>query len=110
LAAPEEEGEAVLAAVPAQVLAVVDSADRPVLALVQVVARRAPQVQLPLPALLLSLLAKAHLPAPAVRPVVVALAVLVLVVLVHLVVEPEVLQQHLLSRQSFSAARERTSP
>jgi len=31
-------------------------------------------------------------------------------VVAHLVVEPEVLQQHLLSRQSFSAARERTSP
>ena len=109
MAAPEEEGEVVPAAVLAAVLAVVDSADLPVLA-VQVVARRAHRVQLPLPALLLLLLAKAHLPVPAVRPVVVALAVLVLVVLVHLVVEPEVLQQHLLSRQSFSAAVARNTP
>ena len=95
------------AAVVVQVVAlpvpvVVDLAHLPVLALAQVVAGRAHRVQLPRLALLLLLLAKAHLPVPAVRPVVVALAVLV--------VEPEVLQQHLRSRRSFSAARERTSP
>ena len=77
------------------------AAHLPVLALAQVVAR-AHRVQLPLPALLLLLLAKAHLPVPAVEPVVVALAVLE--------VEPEVLLQHLLSRPSFSAARARSSP
>jgi hypothetical protein len=59
-------------------------------------------VQLPLPALLLLLLAKVHLPVPAVGSVVVALAVLL--------VEPEVPEQLLLSRQSFSAARARSSP
>ena len=97
------------------VLAVVDLAHLPVLALAQVVARRAHRVQLPRLALLLLLSAKAHLPVPAVRPVVVALAVLVLLVLAglpvlaDLVVEPEVLL-HLPSRQSFSAARARSSP
>jgi hypothetical protein len=89
-------------AVEPPVLAVVDLAHLPVLALAQVVARRAHRVQLPLPALLLLLLAKAHLPVPAVRPVVVALAVLV--------VEPVVPLQLLLSRQSCSAARARSSP
>ena len=95
LAAREEEVEAVRAHLEAAVgLA-------PVLALAQVVVRRAHRVPLPL-ALLLLLLAKAHLPVPAVGPVVAALAVLV--------VEPEVLRQHLLSRQSCSAARARSSP
>ena len=86
---------------------VVDLAHLPVLAL----ARRAHRVQLPRLALLLLLLAKA----PLLVPVVVALAVRVLLVLAgllvlaDLVVEPEVLR-HLLSRQSFSAARARSSP
>ena len=92
--------------------AVVDLAHLPVLALAQVVARRAHRVQLPRLALLLLLLAKAHLP---VVPVVVALAVLVLLalaglpVLGDLVVAPAVPLQRLLSRQSFSAARVRSS-
>ena len=73
------------------VLAVVDLAHLPVLALAQVVARRAHRVQLPLLARL-PVLAKAHLP-----------------VVAHLVVEPEV-PLHLLSRQSFSAAMARSSP
>ena len=83
------------AAVVVQVPAV---ADLPVLALAQVVAHR---VQLPLVALLLWLLAKAHPAVPAVRPVVV---VLVLVLLAgvparaHLVVEPAVPVQRLSSR------------
>ena len=77
--------------VEAPVLAVVDLAHLPVLALAQVVARRAHRVQLPLLARL-PVLAKAHLP-----------------VVAHLVVEPEV-PLHLLSRQSFSAARARSSP
>jgi hypothetical protein len=90
------------------VLAVVDRAYLPVLA---------HRVQLPLLARL-PVLAKAHLPAPALRSVVVDLAhLLVLVPLVlarvpvvgHLVVEPEVLL-HLRSRQSFSAAMARSSP
>ena len=87
------------------VLAVVDLAHLPVLALAQAVARparRAHRVQLPLVALLLLLLPKVHLPVPAVGSVVVALAVLV--------VEPAVALQLLLSRQSFSAARARSSP
>jgi len=84
------------AAVVVQVQAV---ADLPVLALAQVVAHR---VQLPLVALRLWLLARAHLAVPAVRPVVVVLVVLVLVLLagvpvrVHLV-EPAVPVQQLLS-------------
>jgi hypothetical protein len=84
---------AVVAAVVVEppVLAVVDLAHLPVLALAQVVARRAHRVQLPLLARL-PVLAKAHLP-----------------VVAHLVVEPEV-PLHLLNRQSFSAARARTSP
>ena len=84
---------AVVAAVVVEppVLAVVDLAHLPVLALAQVVARRAHRVQLPLLARL-PVLAKAHLP-----------------VVAHLVVEPEV-PLHLLSRQSFSAARARSSP
>ena len=73
------------------VLAVVDLAHLPVLALAQVVARRAHRVQLPLLARL-PVLAKAHLP-----------------VVAHLVVEPEV-PLHLLSLQSFSAAMVRSSP
>jgi hypothetical protein len=78
---------AVVAAVVVEppVLAVVDLAHLPVLA------RRAHRVQLPLLARL-PVLAKAHLP-----------------VVAHLVVEPEV-PLPLLSRQSFSAARARSSP
>ena len=72
------------------VLAVVDLAHLPVLA--QVVARRAHRVQLPLLVRLL-VLAKAHLP-----------------VVAHLVVEPEGPLQHLLRRQSFSAAMARNTP
>jgi hypothetical protein len=84
---------AVVAAVVVEppVLAVVDLAHLPVLALAQVVARRAHRLRLPLLVRLL-VLAKAHLP-----------------VVAHLVVEPEV-PLHLLSRQSFSAARARSSP
>ena len=102
--------EAVLA-----VLAVVALAHRAVLAPAQVVAHR---VQLPLLALRLLLWAKAHRPVPALRPVVVApavLAVLVLAVLAGLlvlavlVVEPEAPLQHLLSRRSFSAAMARST-
>ena len=107
------------------VRAVVDLAvlaHRAVLVLAQVVARR---VQLPRLALLLLLLARAHLPVPERRPVVVGQAHLVvsarLVVLVplvlaavpvlaDLVVEPAVPVQLLLSRQSFSATRARSSP
>ena len=82
------------------VLALVDLAHLPALA--QVVARRAHRVQLPLLARL-PVLAKAHLPVPALRSVVVGLA--------HLVVEPAgALEQRLLSRQSCSAARARSSP
>ena len=81
------------------VLAVVDLA---VLALAQVLAHRAHRVQLPLRARLL-VLAKAHL-LVRVPPVLAGLPVLA-----HRVVEPEVLLQHLLSRQSFSAARARSS-
>jgi hypothetical protein len=88
--------------VEAPVLAVVDQAHLPVLVLAQVVARRGRRVQLPRLALLLLLSARARLPVPAVRPVVVALA--------DLVVEPAVLLQHLLSRQSFSAAMARITP
>ena len=88
------------------VLAVVDLAHLPVLALAPVLARRAHQVQLPLLARL-PLLAKAHLPVPALRSVVVGLAQLPVVA--HLVVEPEA-PVHLLSRQSFSAAMARSSP
>ena len=84
------------------VLAVVDLAHLPVLALAQVVGRRAHRVQLPLLARL-PVLAKAHLPV-LVPPVLAGLPVLA-----DLVVEPEVLR-HLLSRQSFSAARARSSP
>ena len=79
-------------------------ADLPVLALAQAVAHR---VQLPLVALLLWLLAKAHLALPAVRSVVVVLALVVLAavpVLARLVVEPAVPVQQLLSRRSSSAA------
>ena len=93
------------------VLAVVDLAHLPVLALAQVVARRARRrahrVQLPLLALLLLLLLLAK--APLLVPVVVGLAELP--VAAHLVVEPQgPVEQLLLSRQSFSAARARSSP
>ena len=87
------------------VLAVVDLAHLPVLALAQVVAlraRRAHRLRLPLLARLL-VLAKAHLPVPALAQVVAGLA--------HLVVEPAVpLQLLLLSRLSFSAAMARNTP
>ena len=79
-----------------------DPADRPVLALAQVVAHR---VRLPLAALLLWLLAKAHLAVLAVRSVVVALAQVPAVA--GLVVAPAV---RLLNRQWFSAAMARTTP
>jgi hypothetical protein len=83
------------------VLAVVDLAHLPVLALAQVVAlraRRAHRLQLLLRA---RPLVKAHLPVPA--QVVAGLA--------HLVVEPAVpLQLLLLSLQSFSAAMARNTP
>jgi hypothetical protein len=77
----------------------------PVLAVVDlpVLARRAHRVQLPLRARL-PVLAKAHLPVPA-EPLVLARVPVV----EHLVVEPEVLR-HRRSRQSFSAARARSSP
>ena len=73
------------------VLAVVGLAHRPVLALAQVVARRAHRVQLPLLARL-PVLAKAHLP-----------------VVAHLVVDSALLLD-LLSHQSYSAAMARSSP
>ena len=91
--------------------AVVDLAHLPVLAPAPVAARPALRGRLRLLALLLLLLAKAHLPVL----VVVASAVLVLLVLAglpvlaDLVVEREVLL-HLRSRRSFSAARARSSP
>ena len=88
------------------VLAVVALAHLPVLALAQVVVRRAHRVPLPLLARW-PVLAKAPLPVPAVRPVVVALAVLARPVVADLVVVPAV---RLLSRQSFSAAMARTTP
>ena len=84
------------------VLAVVDLGHLAVLALAQVVARRAQRLQLPLLARLL-VLAKAHLPVPALAQVVAGLA--------HLVVEPAVpLQLLLLNRQSFSAAMASNTP
>ena len=82
------------------VLAVVDLAHPPVLALAQAVARLAHLVQLPLLARLL-VLAKAPLP-------VLVLVLAGLRVLAHLVVEGAV-PPHLLSRQSFSAAMARSS-
>ena len=90
MAAPAAVVAAVVVEPP--VLAVVDLAQLPVLALAQVVARRAHQVQLPLLARLL-VLAKAQLP-----------------VVAHLVVEAAVPLELLLSRQSFSAAMARSSP
>ena len=85
------------------VLAVVDLAHLPVLALAQVVARRAHRVQLPLLARL-PVLAKAHL------RVLVPLVLARLPVVAPLVVEPALPVELLLSRQSFSAARARSSP
>ena len=82
------------------VLAVVDLAHLPVLALAQVVARR---VQLPL---LPRLPAKAHLPVPALRSVVGGLAQVPVVA--HVVVEPAVAVERL-SRQSCSAAMARST-
>jgi hypothetical protein len=101
LAAP---AAAVAAAVVVEppVLAVVDLAHPPVLALAQVVARLVHRVPLPLLARL-PVLAKAHLPVPERRSVVVGLVA-------HLVVEPAVPLQLLLSRQSFSAAMASSSP
>ena len=98
LAAREEEGEAVRAHLEAAVgLA-------PVLALAQVLVRRAHRVPLRLLARW-PVLAKAPLPVPAVRPVVVALAQVPVVA--GLVVAPAV---RLLNRQWFSAAMARTTP
>ena len=96
-------------AVVVQVPAVADPADLPFLALAQVVAHR---VRLPLVALLLWLLAKAHLAVPAVRSVVVVLVLVVLAgvpVLARLVVEPAVPVQQLLSSRSSSAAMARNT-
>ena len=90
MAAPAAVVAAVVVEPP--VLAVVDLAHLPVLALAQVVVRRAHRVQRPLLVRLL-VLAKAHLP-----------------VVEHLVVEPEGPLQHLLSRLSFSAAMARSTP
>jgi hypothetical protein len=81
------------------VLAVADLAHLPVLGLAQAVAHL---VQLPLPARLLS--AKAHLPV-LVPPVLAGLPVLA-----HLVVEPAVAVELLLSPQSCSAAMARSTP
>ena len=91
-----------------RVLAVVALAHLPVLALAQVAVRREHPVPLPLLARW-PVLARAPLPLPAVRPVVVALAVLVAVrpVVAGLVVVPAV---RLLNRQWFSAAMARTTP
>ena len=92
--------------------AVADLAVLPVPALAQVVALRA---QLPLVALLLWLLARAHRAVPAVRPVVEVLVVLVRVVLAgapvraHQVVAPGVPVQQLLSRRCSSAAMARNT-
>ena len=81
----------------------VDLAHLPVLALAQVVARRAHRVQLPLLARL-PVLVKARL-LVLVPPVLAGLPVLA-----DRVVEPAGPEQLLLSRQSFSAARARSSP
>ena len=100
------------------------AAHLPVLAPAQVVAPRALRAQLPRRALLLLLLAKAHLPVPEARSVVVGQAHLVVLarrvvpvppvlaalpVRADLVVERAVLVQLLPSRQSFSATRARSS-
>ena len=86
------------------VLAVVALAHRPVLALAQVVVRRAHRVPLPLLARL-PVLVKAPLPVPALRSVVVASRVQVPVVAGLVVVAV-----CLLNRQWFSAAMARTTP
>ena len=92
-----------------------DLAHLQVLALVQVVARRAHPVPLPRLALLLWLLARAHLPVQARGPVEVAQAVLVRVVLAgapvraQLVVAPAVPVQQRLSRRCSSAAMARNT-
>jgi hypothetical protein len=104
-------GSAAAVVVEPPVLVVVDLEHLPVLALAQLLERRAHRVPLPrlvrLVRLLLLPLAKAHLPvlalAPGPEPVVVVLAVLV-------VEAAAVLLPHLLSRQSFSAAMARSSP
>ena len=93
---------ALAAVVEPRVLAVVGLA--PVLALAQVVVRRAHRVPLPLLARW-PVLAKAPLPVPAVRSVVVALAQVPVVA--GLVVVPAV---RLLNRQWFSPAMARTTP
>jgi hypothetical protein len=94
--------------------AVVDLAHLPVPALAQVAARRAHPVQPPQLALLRLLLVRVPLPVRvavvlAVRAFLVLAVLVGLPVLADLVVEPEVLL-HLLSRQSFSATRARSSP
>jgi hypothetical protein len=108
LAAP---AAAVVAAVVVEppVLAVVDLAHLPVLALAQVVARRAHRVQLPLLARLL-VLAKAPLPVPPQPRIRGPLVLAGPPDLAGLVVAPAVALQHLLSRQSFSAAMARSTP
>ena len=76
------------------------------------VPRVAHRVRLPLVALLLWLLAKAHRAVPAVRSVVVVLVLVVLAgvpVLARLVVEPAVPVQPLLSSRSSSAAMARNT-
>ena len=106
MAAPAAVVVVAAAVVEPPVLAVADLAHLPVLALAQVVARRAHRVQLPLLARL-PVLAKAHL------PVLVPLVLDGRPVLADLVVEPEGPLEHplnLLSRQSFSAAMARSTP
>ena len=90
------------------VLAVVAQAHLQVLARAQVVARRAHRLPLR-PLARWPVLANAPLPVPALRPVVVALAVLVALppVVAALVVVRAV---RLLNRQWFSAAMARTTP
>jgi hypothetical protein len=100
LAAPAAVVAAVVVEPP--VLAVVDLAHLPVLALAQVVVRRAHRVQLPLLARLL-LVARAHLPVVAHLPVWAQP-----LVAARRVVEAVPLQ-HLLSRQSCSAAMARST-
>ena len=88
--------------------AVADRADLPVLALAQVVAHR---VRLPLAALLLWLLAKAHLAVLAVRSVVVVLVLAVpaaLPVLARLVVEPAASQERPAPEKAKSSAGPRS--
>ena len=97
--------------VEARVLAVVALAHLPVLLLAQVAVRRAHRVSLRLPARW-PVLARALPPVPAVRPVVVALAVRAVLVARRLVVAALVAVPavRLRNRQWFSAAMARTTP